>query len=166
MGMPRATILAAVVATIACGHSLERASSRVPGSSDVSIVVPAAPQTTANVPKPSDEPWPTTCDAAVDHVLERLDHESREIVRGTRREDLIQFHHGWGTGIRNDLGMWRGNSTLIASCVALRPGTEFHPDSASMIIIEGVWERLHDESQSEHGFVLPKVAAAAEPPSR
>ena len=57
-------------------------------------------------------------------------------VRETKREDLILFHHGWGTGIRNEFGLWRGNTNLMADCHAK------HPDDASMVIIKAVWERL------------------------
>jgi hypothetical protein len=74
-----------------------------------------------------------------------LDEESKQRVRSTRREDLILLHHGWGTGIRNEFGMWGGNTALVDSCIARQPGAERHPDSASMIIIEGVWQVLRNE---------------------
>jgi hypothetical protein len=61
-------------------------------------------------------------------------------VRGTPRGDLIRFHHGWGTGIRNAFGLWGGNRALLDSCGG------GHPDDASMVIIEAVWKHLHETS--------------------
>ena len=55
------------------------------------------------------------------------------------KTDLILFHHGGGTGIRNDFGLWRGNDKLIGSC---GKGQQVHPDSCSMLIIEAVWDLL------------------------
>jgi len=84
--------------------------------------------------------WPTTLDAVVKDILASLPDEDKEIVRKTKRNDLIMFHHGWGTGIRNYYGLWRGNDKLIESAC----GGPCHPDDASMIIIERVWESLQN----------------------
>ena len=85
-------------------------------------------------------PWPRTVDEAVDRILWTLPDEDRELVKNTPEKALIQFHHGWGTGIRNSFGLWAGNTELLKSC-----GSEdMHPDSASMVIIRAVWQRLHE----------------------
>jgi hypothetical protein len=60
--------------------------------------------------------WPTTVDEAARGIVAQLDDESKARVRATKREQLIGFLHGWGTGIRNSLGLWRGTETLLASC--------------------------------------------------
>ncbi len=88
--------------------------------------------------------WPVTCEAAVSDTLERLSSESRVIVRDTPRDKLIRFNHRWGPGIRNRLGLWRRNVALMDSCLARRPNAQRHPDEVSMIIIEAVWEKLHE----------------------
>lgn len=82
--------------------------------------------------------WPTTVQATVKDILANLSDESKATVRETKKEDLILFHHGWGTGIRNHYGLWRGNEALLKS--ACPDGC--HPDEASMIIIEAVWTSL------------------------
>ena len=64
--------------------------------------------------------------------------EDKERVKTTKKEDLILFHHGWGTGIRNYYGLWRRNERLIHSAY----GRHCHPDNASMRIIEAVWQEL------------------------
>ncbi len=67
--------------------------------------------------------------------------EDKETVKNTPEEHLIMFHHGWGTDIRNDFGLWSDNEELLKSC-----GAEWmDADSASAIIIEAVWKRLHEK---------------------
>ncbi len=86
--------------------------------------------------------WPTTVDGVVSDLIARLSPEDKEHIRNTPREDLIRFHSGWGTGIRNYYGLWRGNKQLIESAC----GKPCHPDSASQIIIEKVWEALRKQN--------------------
>jgi hypothetical protein len=59
---------------------------------------------------------PTTLDEAVAHLVSVLSEEDKATVRDTPEDDLIRFHHGWGTGIRNGFGLWGGNPELLASC--------------------------------------------------
>ena len=101
----------------------------------------------------SEEEWPVTCEDATDWLVDNLDDESKAFVRSTAQEDLIRFHHGWGTGIRNNFGLWRGNSKLIASCLGLDDDAQnnsdsypFAADDVSMIIIERTWKRLNEDS--------------------
>lgn len=80
--------------------------------------------------------WPKSLDEAVQRILSRMSPEDQKTVRETPRQQLILFHHGWGTGIRNSFGLWQGNHELLQSCGG------GHPDDCSMVIIEAVWERL------------------------
>ena len=80
--------------------------------------------------------WPKTVDEAVTRLLGDIKGGDKARVRDTKKEDLILFHHGWGTGIRNEFGLWRGNTNLLADCHAQ------HPDDASMVIIKAVWQKL------------------------
>jgi hypothetical protein len=83
--------------------------------------------------------WPKTVDQAVTRLIEGMDDADKKMVRDTKKEDLIQFHHGWGTGIRNEFGLWKGNTNLLADCHAE------HPDDASMVIVRTAWERLQKQ---------------------
>ncbi len=85
--------------------------------------------------------WPITVKATVADLLSALSAENKETVRKTKKDDLIMFHHGWGTGIRNHYGLWRGNNALIEDAC----GKRCHPDDASMVIIEAVWKALQNE---------------------
>jgi hypothetical protein len=82
--------------------------------------------------------WPTTVQDTVKDILSRMSEKDKELVRSTKSGDLIMFHHGWGTGIRNYYGLWRGNQKLIVSAC----GMPCQPDDASMIIIRAVWQEL------------------------
>jgi hypothetical protein len=86
----------------------------------------------------------------IDEYLLELGPTSKKTVKETPREDLIKYHHGWGTGIRNNFGLWRGNNSLMQSCLALRENQQTHPDSVSMIIIEETWAQLNNVKWQRH----------------
>ena len=83
--------------------------------------------------------WPSTLDQSVERLIQEMDEPDKTMIRNTKKEDLIMFHHGWGTGIRNEFGLWRGNTNLLADCHVK------HPDDASMVIIEAVWQTLQEQ---------------------
>ena len=82
--------------------------------------------------------WPRTVEEAVTRILAGMSDKDKALVKATAKEDLIEFHHGWGTGIRNRFGLWSGNKELLADCHAKEP------DEASMVIIEAVWQKLQE----------------------
>ena len=83
--------------------------------------------------------WPMTCDGAVTRLTTQLPESEKENLAAMKRSDLILLHHGFGTGIRNEFGLWGGNLALIQSCSGKRNA---HPDDVSMIIIERLWDSL------------------------
>ncbi len=93
----------------------------------------------------SPSEWPESCSEAVEYLVEGMSDKDRSTVRNTQKENLINFHFGWGMGIRNDFGLWRGNDRLISSCMELNSTNDAHPDSISMIIIEEVWKTLNEQ---------------------
>lgn len=84
------------------------------------------------------EQWPTTVEGVVRDLMARMPAEDKERVKTTKKNDLIQFHHGAGTWIRNYYGLWGGNEKLMLSAC----GAPCHPDDASMKIIEAIWQEL------------------------
>ena len=84
---------------------------------------------------------PKTLDEAVSFILKDMSPENIKVIKATERNDLIKYHHGWGTGIRNSFGLWQDNSELLQSICK----TRCHPDDASMKIIEAVWDKLHNK---------------------
>jgi len=98
--------------------------------------------------QPEPEPYleelvvlPKTLDEAISMIIADMSTEDKDVIKETNRSDLVRFHHGWGTGIRNSFSLWGGNNELILSiCSSL-----CHPDDASMKIIEAVWDKLHNK---------------------
>ena len=88
-----------------------------------------------NSPAPD---WPTTVDEAVDRILAKLTDAQKDEVRRTPAADLDFLHFGLGTAIRNECGLWEGNTALLAACGS----PDMHPDDASDVIVRAVWERL------------------------
>jgi hypothetical protein len=82
--------------------------------------------------------WPETIEAATQKIISLLSEKDRLLVKEPKKENLILYHHGWGRGIRNSLGLWRGNQKLLLSAC----GKPCDPDEASMKIIEAVWVNL------------------------
>ncbi len=77
----------------------------------------------------------------MDRLLTGWSDESRANFRDTPRDQLLgRFHHGLGTGIRNEFGLWRGNTELLADC----GHPEMHADAASSVILKAVWNKLHN----------------------
>lgn len=83
--------------------------------------------------------WPVTVEEAVHDILPRISPLVKLRLMLMKKEDLISFHFGFGTWIRNRYGLWRGNDKLILSACGFR----CHPDDASMKIIEALWEAEH-----------------------
>ena len=83
--------------------------------------------------------WPTTVDEAARRLVAQLDDKSKELVRTTAKDQLIRFYDGWGRGIRNSFGLWRGNEKLLESCGR---GKRTDPEACSMVIIEAAWTLL------------------------
>jgi hypothetical protein len=97
------------------------------------------------VPKPGScpyavKPLPRNVTRAVDRIVRDMYPQLKEKLLQTKREDLAQFQVDWGTGIRNSLCLMAGNNDqLIRSACG---GDLCHPDEASMVIMESVWDRL------------------------
>ena len=91
------------------------------------------------------------CRNTVKEIFESLDKDSLETLQSVEEEaDLVLFHHGWGTGIRNEYGLWTADSPLRKSCAAMVGEADIHPDGASSIIMQAVWE-LAQELTVEDG---------------
>ncbi len=85
------------------------------------------------------ENWPVTVEETMRDLLPRISPLVKVRLMFMKKEDLISLHLGFGTGIRNRYGLWRGNDRLIFSAC----GFPCHPEDASMKIIEAVWDAEH-----------------------
>ena len=86
--------------------------------------------------------WPRTVEEAVDRLLSSMSEEDKQSLKNTPKKDLIMFHFGLGQYIRNEFGLWQGNTELLKSCE--KESFFVHPDEFSSIIIEALWKKLRD----------------------
>ena len=92
--------------------------------------------------------WPTTVDEAVGVVLATLSENEKHQLSGMSQADLITLHFSLGAWIRNSFGLWQDNQALIQTLAQHYP--DLHPDDASMVIIDGVWQRLREAMPKLH----------------
>ena len=76
-------------------------------------------------------------DTIVQDIIKNMTEVDKLNVIDTSEEELIMFHHGWGTGIRNFYGLWH-NKELLNNLEAK------DADEASRIIIKAVWKVLNE----------------------
>ena len=100
------------------------------------------------------EEWPKTVEEAVDQLISSMSEEDKEALRNTPEQDLILFHHGFGTYLRNEFGLRSDSNELLKSCGSrISPESAYDeylamivdPDSASTEIIEATWKKLQQE---------------------
>jgi hypothetical protein len=86
------------------------------------------------------KPLPRNVPRAVDRIMVGMYPELKEKLLTTKRENLVQFQTEWGSGIRNSLCLNAGgNDQLIRNACR---GELCHPEEASLVIMEAVWDRL------------------------
>lgn len=81
-----------------------------------------------------------TLKEAIDVILSEMSLPDREIIKCTKEDDLILYHHNIGMQIRNKFLLWDGNIKL-AKDMGLAEGS--HPDEVSQAIIVGLWKYLN-----------------------
>jgi hypothetical protein len=93
--------------------------------------------------------WPATVDEAVGVVIATLSDEDKATIAAMAESELIGLHFGLGRWIRNNLGLWQGNTALMEDTRGRDPSIR-HPDSVSTVITEAVWERLRELAPKVH----------------
>ena len=89
--------------------------------------------------------WPQRVDDAARWVIRETPSEVRSRFRATKQGDLVTWHHGLGTWVRNRSGLWRGNDALLRDCS--RGQTPLvHPDDCSMMILKSAWLLLQGDA--------------------
>ena len=82
---------------------------------------------------------PKTLAEAVERLNDILDPDDKRDLAQTLKDDLVDYHFGLATAIRNAFELHTGNPGLLASC-----GVS-DPDDASTVIIEALWTRLQED---------------------
>ncbi len=87
-------------------------------------------------------PIPTTLDEVVDQIIAGMtDQQKADYAREPEARAGAGYHHGFGTGLRNELGLWHGRTRISKWFRARRI---VHADDASGTIFKALWRKLHD----------------------
>ena len=79
---------------------------------------------------------------AIDEIVSGLtEEEKKAIVEMDDEDDMSMYHHGWGAGFRNSLGLW-GDTELSQ---AFKEIGIWHADDMSSILLESIWRRVHNQ---------------------
>jgi hypothetical protein len=81
-------------------------------------------------------PFPRTLSETVAILAAELSERDRIVMAGTLADDLVRYHHGLGTYIRNRFGLWGANPALLAACKVS------HPDDASAVVLRALRDHL------------------------
>jgi hypothetical protein len=87
---------------------------------------------------------PTTIEASVRLVLGLMPEDEHARITALSRADLATLHLGLGLWMRNHLGLWNGNQALLDAT------GKIHPDEASEVLVEALWQHLQDRRPRLH----------------
>jgi hypothetical protein len=87
---------------------------------------------------------PTTIDGAVRLMLGLVPEEDQSRIAYMSEDDLLGLHMGLGQWVRNHLGLWGGNTALMAAI------GENNADDASAVIVRAFWEHLRNGLPKMH----------------
>jgi len=94
---------------------------------------------------------PKTLEEALDYLLDQLSEEDQALIAAceTGNSMVSQFHHGFGTWVRNSLGLWEGNDELVEDLKQYHPDKEFNckGDDASSVILEKLWVKIRGDNE-------------------
>lgn len=86
-----------------------------------------------------------------DDYVKGMSKEDCEYLATLTREDMGQFHHGFGTYLRNHYELWHTSPLTEKwrtdeSSHDIREGIDYsldHPDHISMEIIYAIWDKIN-----------------------
>lgn len=85
---------------------------------------------------------PKTVDEAVERLISELPLKDRTKIAKMDEEDLGALPFTIGQYIREQFRLRDGNEELMESCCSLAGEDDIHEETASMVIIEVLWQKL------------------------
>lgn len=94
--------------------------------------------------------WPVTVDEAVDEVYGWLSEGERRDLAYMHDEEMSNLHMGLGMSVRDGLGMWSGNTSLMGNC----EDGSWSPDECARVILAAFKRRLRAELPAPERLAL------------
>ncbi|WP_434779025.1 DUF6794 domain-containing protein [Neisseria sp. Ec49-e6-T10] len=85
----------------------------------------------------------TTIESVIEDLQHKLSTEDKYLIQSTAESELVRFHFGLGTMIRNEYRLWTEKQKLLNECAVM------HPDDTSSIIIKKLWSTLRQETKTQ-----------------
>lgn len=87
---------------------------------------------------------PKTVGGAVNRLISELALKDKTTLANMAEVELSTLHTTLGEYIRNEYGLWSGNSDLLTSCCFIAKKDKVSEDEASSIIVRELWKRLRE----------------------
>ena len=87
---------------------------------------------------------PKTVDEAVDQVISDLDSKDKIKIANMDLSDLLDVHSNTREYFRNFLGLWSGNTELLASCRSISKQHVYREDDVTLVITKALWKKLRE----------------------
>ena len=85
---------------------------------------------------------PGSVDEAIDRLKQTLPLKDRAIIANMRPEELDHLRSGLGDYIKQNFGIYTGNTALLQSCADLGGLVQPLPEEACAVILRALWQDL------------------------
>jgi hypothetical protein len=107
----------------------------------IALCLAALVASAGDPPVKGTDAWPKTVDEAALQLHHRLSPEDLEWIRRNPKDVVTsELHLPYGTGVRNEFGLWGKNLPLLKSC-----GSD-HAEECSGIIFSALWDKVRSET--------------------
>jgi hypothetical protein len=88
---------------------------------------------------------PLSIETAIEQLSEGLSFKDKTKLTNLNVEEMIRHHPALLERVRNEFGLWRENSSLLASCRSATGDAHLHQDQAVNVILERLWQHLRQK---------------------
>jgi len=107
----------------------------------IPFILAAFGATAGDAPATNGKAWPKTVDEAAQRIHDGLSSDELEwIRRNPKKVVTIELHLPYGTGVRNEFGLWGENRALLESCKT------DDAEECSGIIFSALWDKVRAET--------------------
>jgi hypothetical protein len=88
--------------------------------------------------------YPQTVEEAVEQLISEMPLKDRVFVAGLDPKQLFLVEISLGSYVRQNFGLWTGNTALIDSCRAYSGHRSLTADQGAAVILEALWKTLRE----------------------